>query len=421
MQATTSAGDGQWSWNGRMRTSSETTDRPYSAARRRSTFAPNDEGPPERAFVLSHVVERVARAGGSCAAPPTRGGGGRPRRRGRAARCGSRGRGRRGGGARWCPKKSGSCVNLPCGVGGRTRRCGRPRDPDVAADGLGLDLDQRAVGGRLAGHVELGAGVAAQGVAVEVDARAAADRDYDVARDGLRGDVADGDRFVVLVAADRGDAALGRRLADLDLARGGVDGDVAADVSGLDVAARALHDQVAARVAHLDVARSGAHGDVPEGAAGGDVGRLRARLESGRAGAPDAARDAVAPEEEPDAEAASLRRDVDEERVAAEVDARGVDERLRLLVVRGELQLDASLERRVDDDLAGGDPEVERHRARGLEGLLHVFLPSSGRSRSGACRWCGSDCAPRWRARSRGRATRSWRRPRGPRPARRRS
>src|SRR5215204_4810820 len=150
MQATTSAGDGRWSWNGRMRTSSETTDRPYSAARRRSTLARNDQGPPERAFVLSHVVERVARAGGSCGAPPTRGEGGRPRRRGRAGRGGSRGRGRGGGGARWCPRKSGSCVNLPC-VGGRSRRCRRPRDPDVAADGLGLDLDQRAVGGRLAG------------------------------------------------------------------------------------------------------------------------------------------------------------------------------------------------------------------------------------------------------------------------------
>src|SRR5262249_61643433 len=103
-----------------------------------------------------------------------------------------------------------------------------------------------------------------------------------------------------------------------------------------------------------------------------------------------AAADPGAAEDQREAEATALVRDVDDELRAAvmvvELDARLVDEPLRLLVVRDELDLDATVECRVDLDVAGSEPDVDLRRAADVECFLHLPSSSSGRSPTGACR-----------------------------------
>ena len=75
---------------------------------------------------------------------------------------------------------------------------------------------------------------------------------------------------------------------------------------------------------------------------------------------------------------AALLRDVDEDRravaVRAQLDPGVVDEPLGLLVVRDQLDLDASLGGRVDLDVAVREPHVELDRALDFECLLHLRL-----------------------------------------------
>ena len=64
-------------------------------------------------------------------------------------------------------------------------------------------------------------------------------------------------------------------------------------------------------------------------------------------------------------------RDVDDDLRAAvalaQLDRGLVDEALRLVVVRRQLDLDPSVERRVDGDLAGGEPDLQLDRACDVE------------------------------------------------------
>src|SRR5262249_35839760 len=102
-------------------------------------------------------------------------------------------------------------------VGARPRLSGAS-DSDVAADGLRPHLDERPVGRRSLGVVELRDGAAARRPAVHPGAGAAADADPDVARDGLELRLALRDRVDALVAGDGLDAGAARGLADLHVA-----------------------------------------------------------------------------------------------------------------------------------------------------------------------------------------------------------
>src|SRR5438105_1144353 len=286
---------------------------------------------------------------------------------------------------------------------------GRPCDADVAGDGLRPDLDERTVaGGSVGRQLELGARVPADRVAVEIDLRAAADADRDVAGDRGRVDLTTHDGAVLLIAADRvcadvvvgladREVARGRRDADraaddveLDVAGSGLRADAAADLADADIAARALDVDAALDHQSLDVAGGRADVQVADRAADPHVRRLRPHGEQRALWAADAAADPGAAEDEREAEAPALVRNVDDQLRAAvvlvQLDTRLVDEPLRLLVVRDELHLDATVQCRVDLDLAGGEAHVDLRGAADVECLLHGVSPNSGRSRTGACR-----------------------------------
>jgi len=73
--------------------------------------------------------------------------------------------------------------------------------------------------------------------------------------------------------------------------------------------------------------------------------------------------------------------------VLLQFDAAVVDQLLRGLVVGGQLDLDPlHTVGGVDLDLAGVQLDLQLDRACYVERLLHRHLPSSGRSRTGACR-----------------------------------
>src|SRR5438045_7077560 len=127
-------------------------------------------------------------------------------------------------------------------MGGRSAlRSRSPRDRDVAGDGLGPDLHERAVTGRgLGRQLELGARVPADGVAVEIDLRAAAYADPHVPGDRVRRDLPAHDGAVLLVAADAVGADVVVGLADHEVAGDRLDVDGTTDDVELDVSRRRL-------------------------------------------------------------------------------------------------------------------------------------------------------------------------------------
>src|SRR5207245_2378693 len=96
---------------------------------------------------------------------------------------------------------------------------------------------------------ELRAGVAAHGVAIEKDLRAATDADGDVPGDAVGGDSSTHDCAVILVAAHRVDVDVVVRLADRHVARSRVDVDGAANDLDIDVAGSTLNRDAVARLA----------------------------------------------------------------------------------------------------------------------------------------------------------------------------
>src|SRR5581483_2117358 len=115
----------------------------------------------------------------------------------------------------------------------------------------------------LRADLEVGAGVAAHGRAVEVDARAAADPDRDVAGDAMRRDASLQHRAEVVVAAHGVHVHALVRSADLHVARRGVDvhrpaGELDLDVAGgrvdVDAASDLACGRVAARALHVEPA-----------------------------------------------------------------------------------------------------------------------------------------------------------------------
>src|SRR5439155_17976283 len=151
---------------------------------------------------------------------------------------------------------------------------------------------------------------------------------------------------------------------EVDVARRGLNVHAARDLMCEDVAARALDVEPAVDVLEPDVARGGGDVGAAEGAVHRDVGRLRADGETGELGRPDAAGDALPAEEEAEVEAAAPLRYVDDHLrpavVVVQLDARRVDELLRLLVVRDQLDVDAGRAvDRLDLDLARREAYVE--------------------------------------------------------------
>src|SRR5262249_11821704 len=133
--------------------------------------------------------------------------------------------------------------------------------------------------------------------------------------------------------------------------------------------------------------------------------------------------DSRAAEEGAEVEPAALLRDVHDDLGAAvplqKLDPGGVDELLRLLVVGGQLDVDAGRAvDRLDLQLARVEAHLELDRACDWKAPLHLDLLSSGRNRTGACRSRGEG-GTRWPGRSRERATRSSTRPRDRRRPRR--
>ena len=107
-----------------------------------------------------------------------------------------------------------------------------------------------------------------------------------------------------------------------------------------------------------------------------DAGRLRARGERRARRTAHSASDALPAEDEAEAEPRLTLRDVDHDLrrgVVAQLDPRFLDDRRRLFVVADQLDLDPSLEGRVDLDLARHQADVELDRAGNLELLLHRF------------------------------------------------
>src|SRR5207247_974535 len=132
--------------------------------------------------------------------------------------------------------------------------------------------------GRSVAQVQLRAGRAADRVRVDVDPRAAAHSDQDVAGDRLGLDGALEDRVDALVAGDRVHVNRLPGVLDPDVAGDGLDRDVAAGLLERDVAGRRLDLRVAVSFREREVPAGRLHADVPAHRVEADVAGCRLHL-----------------------------------------------------------------------------------------------------------------------------------------------